>query len=271
VVSLVLSLAALFAAADLRPETAELARQLKPLRSAKRYTMTATQAQKARDAVLVWLDERMESGVSIDEMNRELVAAGLYSDGPDSPVDGFDPDKHFAGFVGKIRQQPLHKSISDVVAVTYSIRTTTPCGNDDTVVVYTEAAPRKRLLRVNADDRYQHGYRLRDFTFGHPGPAGNRIIGSAWVMSNCTSNWNGNRFRIDSLDATGTLHNAHTSSESVYFGEPMRVTTSGDTVTFDFTGSSRKPDQFTRREAKRYRVSPDGKSARLTLHYKSTP
>lgn len=269
-VPLVVSLVALVSA-DLRPETAELVRQLKPLRSAKGYTMTAAHAQKARNAVLVWLDERMASGVAIDEMNRELRAAGLYSDGADSPVDGFDPDKTFAGFIGKIRQQPLHKSILDVVAVTYSIHTTTPCGNDETVVVYTETAPRKRLLRVSAQDRYSHGFWLRDFTIGQPGPAGNRITGSAWVMSNCTSNWNGNEFRIDTLDAEGKLHNAHSSGESVYFGAPMVVTTSGDTVTFDFTGSSRNPDQLPPREAKRFRVSPDGRSARLTAHYKAAP
>ena len=36
-----------------------------------------------------------------------------------------------------------------------------------------------------------------------PGPDGARLIATDWIASNCTSNWNGQTFRIDSLAVDG--------------------------------------------------------------------
>jgi hypothetical protein len=74
-------------------------------------------------------------------------------------------------------------------------------------VALYQRQPFRRLGWLNAERSYQHGYYLHGLA-GRLGSGRNRenrgrIIASAWTASNCTSIWNGGRFRIDVLQSRG--------------------------------------------------------------------
>jgi hypothetical protein len=225
-----------------------LAEHLKRFRT---YTVSEIEAAKYKpiqEEVLAWIDSRLKSGSTVEQMNRELKAAGVLSVGAQD-VD--DMEKNYAGFLGEVKLRA--KGIApDLLAVTFGIFTGSFCGYDDTAVMYTRTSLR-RIARINAERSYTHGYHLREFTIGTDDGSGRRTAGSAWAASNCTSNWNGNIFRVDRLRA-GSLDSILSQGESAFLADPITITQEGDTVTFDYTTMSGAPAVLVRHAIARYRA-----------------
>ena len=88
-----------------RPDTARLARHLQRFRHYKLYEMSAADYQPIRREFLAWLDSRVKAGISAEQMNVELAAANLLSDGPQTIDDEFE--KTYAGFLGGVGTQAV--------------------------------------------------------------------------------------------------------------------------------------------------------------------
>jgi hypothetical protein len=185
-------------------------------------------------------------GVGVARMNEELNGARLLSDGPQTIDDQFN--RTYAGFLGKIEER---SGTEHLLVITFGIYTGGYCNFDETVVLYGRTALR-RLARINAEQSYTHGYHLRALGIGRIDPSG-EITGSAWVASNCTSNWNGNVFRIDRLKAPSHL-NILSREVSAFFGDRVEIGVENDTVTFRYTTLSHDLDVLTRAGIARYRV-----------------
>jgi len=197
----------------------------------------------------------MKTGTSVARMNEELEAAGLLSNGPQTVDEMFD--KTYAGFLGNIEAKPS-RAAEDLLAITFGIHTGGYCNFDETLVLYRRT-PLLRIARINAEQSFTHGYRLRELAVGKEDPSG-RMIGSAWVASNCTSNWNGNLFRIDLLSAQ-PLANVLDREVSAFGGDKVGISIEDNTVTFRYTTLMGDLDALTRAGIARYRVQ-DGHAIR---------
>lgn len=188
----------------------------------------------------------MRTGSSVARMNEELESVGLLSNGPET-VDDFE--KNYAGFLGELANRPV-RNAAGLSVVTFGIHTGSSCGFDDTVVLY-QGKPLRRIATINASS--QHGYRVREVSVGRSDPGRGRIIGSAWVLSNCTSNWNGEAFRIDLLQgrSIATVLERPLGASSAY---PVEISIEDDIVTFRYTTAIGDLVSLTRTGIARYRV-----------------
>lgn len=243
------------ATGQVRDDTARLAERLKPFRAYQPvYEMQPADYVRVQDELTTWIDSRVKSGASAAQMNDELSGAGLLSDGAGS-VDDF-LDKSFAGFLGKI--EPLTDGVSpNVLALSFGIYTGTVCGYDDTVVLYSRSSM-TRIARINAQPTLvPNGLHLRTLRVTAAGPEG-RIVGSAWVASNCTSNWNGESFRIDRIQGTTLVPIANQPMRApfgAFAGDPVRITLEGNDVTVGYTTQEGKANLIPAVE--RYRIDGD--------------
>lgn len=231
-----------------RTDTARLAAHLQRFRHYRLYQMSAADYQPIRREFLAWLDSRMKKGISLKLMNEELEAANLLSDTSQSG-DEID-DKTCAGFLGGVNTETV-SGAQDLIAVNLGVHTGGNCYFDETIALYS----RKSLQRVgqlNAERSYSHGFRLRAMAIGNVDPVHGRLIASAWVASNCTSNWNGNIFRIDASHDRA-MGNVLNEGMAVFGGEDITVGVENDTVTFNYTTAS-GDDYLTRPGIARYRV-----------------
>lgn len=232
--------------ANTRADTARLAGRLARFRTHQSYELSATEYASVPREYLDWIDYRIKMGVGVARMNEELNGARLLSDGPQTIDDQFN--RTYAGFLGKIEER---SGTEHLLVITFGIYTGGYCNFDETVVLYGRTALR-RLARINAEQSYTHGYHLRALGIGRIDPSG-EITGSAWVASNCTSNWNGNVFRIDRLKAPSHL-NILSREVSAFFGDRVEIGVENDTVTFRYTTLSHDLDVLTRAGIARYRV-----------------
>jgi hypothetical protein len=237
------------AIAQQRPDTALLGKNLARFRRYKVYELQTAEYKTIRSQYLAWIDSRLKGGKSIAEMNLELKAAGLLS--PERQA-GVDIDRSRAGFLGEVGILPL-LSRPDLLAVTFGIEAGSFCNFDETVVLY-DRKTLQRIARVNAENVYSHGFSLRDFAVGEKADShGGRLIGSAWVVTNCNSNWNGNVFRID-LARGQALKNILERPARSFFDDKLAVHLAGDTVTFNYTSGIRDPLVLLRDGIASYRV-----------------
>jgi hypothetical protein len=114
--------------------------------------------------------------------------------------------------------------------------------------------PFRRVANINAERMYSHGHRLWDLVVGKPGPDGSRTIGSAWVVSNCTSNWNGENFRVDRVKHT-TLIPIANQAISAFLGDPVKITLGGSAVTVQYSTQDGGTNLIP--AAERYRIDGD--------------
>jgi len=208
-------------------DTVRLGARLKQLRVHQIMELPDAYFSPIQREYLAWIDSRIETGASVSKMNAELAEAHLLSSGPRTVDDMFE--KSYAGFLGEIKSKPVRPA-RDVFAIVIGIHTGVYCNFDDTVVLYARNLLR-RVARINAEQSHTHGYLLRDFTVSEDDPSRGRMIGSAWVASNCTSNWNENIFRIDLI--RGQSHeNALYAGARAFSGDELNVSTAGDRITF---------------------------------------
>ncbi len=78
-----------------------------------------------------------------------------------------------------------------------------------------------------------------------------------WVASNCTSNWNGNLFRIDRRRQS--VSNVLDQSVSAFSGEDVKIAVEGDTVSFKYGTDMLDTVVNVRAGIARYRI--DGRHA----------
>ena len=234
---------------SVQPDTAQLAAHLKGFRRYKLYELSADEFRSIQAEYLAWLDSRMKNGASPAIMNDELQAANLLSNGPENVDDMFD--KNYVGFLGRIERVAI-AGADDLLAVTFGIHTGGYCNFDQTVVLY-DRNTRSRIARINGELSYTHGYRLRSMSAGNNDPDHGRLVASAWVASNCTSNWNGNVFRID-ISGAQPVTNILAIGVAAFNGDNMKTSVEGQVVTFDFTAGMSDMDTLTRQGISRYLV-----------------
>jgi hypothetical protein len=239
-----------YGAVAIRADTSRLADRLQRFRKYKLYELSAVEYQPIRREYLAWVDSRMKSGASMAQMNEELEAANLLSKGPENvPDDWFD--RTYAGFLGGVGTVPI-PGADDLIAVSLGVYTGGYCNFDETVVLYSRRQFR-RIAQINAEPLYTHGYYLRALAAGKGDPARGRLVASAWVASNCTSNWNGNFFRID-IPRRGFTENALAVGMGAFNADEIRLTVENSTVTFDYTTALGDTDVLTREGIARYEV-----------------
>ncbi len=214
-------------AEGISPDTAHLAAKLQRFRPYKVYEMSAAEYRSIKAEYWAWIDSRMRTGATISAMNQELEAAALVWDGAQTV------DRTYAGYLGKIEHQSLQLP-DGLLAVKFGIYTGGACNFDETVVIYRRD-PFQQVVSINAERSYTHGFYLRALAVGSDFPASGAFIGSAWVMSNCTSNWNGNAFRIDVLTPGRSIRNILNHDVSAYGGDDVRIAIDHGTVRFEYT------------------------------------
>jgi hypothetical protein len=232
-----------------RADTRRLAEHLEKFRHYKIYEMPAAEYKPIQGEYRTWINTRLMAGTSVAQMNEELQAANLLSIGPETIDDMFD--RTYSGFLGEVETVPV-TGTDDLLGIKFGVHTGGYCNFDETVLLYRRK-PLRNPVQINAELVYTHGYRLRELAAGKDGSARGGIIGSAWVASNCTSNWNGNVFRIDRSRGRA-IENILDQGVAAFNGEEMKISVEEDTVTFDYTTSTGETAALTREGIARYRV-----------------
>jgi len=211
--------------------------------------MPAAQYKPLQRGYLSWVTARLKAGASVDAMNSELKAANLLL----SPSEPDDVDAIFdshAGYLTEIEIRPTGAS-RDVIAIRFGTYTGSACNEDDTVALY-HREPFQLLTIINAESSYAHGYILREVSVGNEDAKG-RLIASAWVAFNCTSNWNGNIFRIDVARA-GVLKTVLEKGVGAFFDDELRIGIEAEGVTFRYSSGIADTDVIVRKAIARYEV-----------------
>jgi hypothetical protein len=151
--------------------------------------LTNAEYRTVRDEYLEWLDTRIKAGRSVGSMNKELQSAGLFP-----ALD--DVYASHAGYLDEISLRPM-RSRNNIIAIEAAMYKGDGCSLDVTALIY-QRQPVRRLAVVNADTgQSPYAYNLSGIAIGDARPNGVRLVASGWVISNCTSTWNGKRIRID--------------------------------------------------------------------------
>jgi hypothetical protein len=232
-----------------QPDTSRLARHLERFRHYRVYEFSAGEYGPIQDEYIAWVDSRLKTGVSTAQMNEELRRANLLSAGPETVDDMFD--RTYAGYLGAVEPVLLRKA-GDLLALKIGIHTGGHCNFDETILLYS-SKPFRRVGQINAELSYTHGYRLREAAVGAEGQARDSIIGSAWVASNCSSNWNGNIFRID-VSRRQSLQNVLDWDVSAFGGADVGISIEDNTLIFKYVTMLGDPDVLTRNAIARFYV-----------------
>ncbi len=192
--SVVLSLAVVsYAVASVPEDTARLAARLKTLRG--KLWLSTHQYTSLQAEYLAWIDSRVKAGGTSDGMNRELRAAGLL------PQWGNDDDEMYkahAGYLEAIATK-AGRVTDGVFVLAAGIYMGAGCSLDVTALLY-QRTPLTLLGQINADPgASEYAFYLSDLALGEKDADGARLVASGWTISNCTSNWNGKRVRIDRI------------------------------------------------------------------------
>ncbi len=184
----------------------------------QRHELSLTEFYAAQKKYLTWLDARFKRG---------------------------DPIGSYAGF-GDIRSERVRGNDS-LVALVGGIHTGSYCNYDETAVVYNRS-DRSRIAVFNAERTYKHGHHLESLAAG-----GGGLFASAWVASSCASNWNGSIFRIDRA-GTGATENLLLRNVLAYDPNPVKIHVTENSVSFEYTASSRVEDILTRDAVAVYQI-----------------
>jgi hypothetical protein len=114
----------------------------------------------------------------------------------------------------------------------------------------------RRIGWINAEPSYTHGFQLSHLIVRADDAARGRLLASAWFASNCASNWNGGRFRID---RAGDRSIRNVLNRGVGFGnlDPVGITVKAGEITFRYTTLMGEADVLTREGIASYRIQAD--------------
>lgn len=221
VLGLIVSLPCL--AAGMREDTARLAARLASLRGSE---LTAAEFAPLQAEYLAWIDVRVQARGTVKAINDELGQAKLIYVDPITLTD--DWEASHVGYLSAIRSEPFGE---DVVILKLGIYAGSYCNYDETVVVY-QRNPFRRLGWLNAQQAYEHGHYLHGLAVGKDDPTHGRIVASGWTASNCTSVWNGGRFRFDVIrpQMTNILNREVVTRDDL----EVKITTQNEGATFHY-------------------------------------
>jgi hypothetical protein len=208
---------------------------------------------------LGWIDSRVRAGNSARSMNHELREAGLFPNWakPEAPHKVDKIYESHAGYLGPILEKPVRHG-RNVVTIAAGIYKGSGCSLDVTAVVY-ERLPFRRLGYINAEpSKPEYAFYLSGLDVGPKSPRGERLIGSGWVASNCTSTWNGKRIRIDRLSGSSiepVLERSLNARDQE--GEHVAARVEGRIVTFRYRGATGDDDLLGVPTIARYQVLGD--------------
>ncbi|SPE34244.1 hypothetical protein SBA3_2120021 [Candidatus Sulfopaludibacter sp. SbA3] len=229
-----------------------LAADLQALRGTER--LSDAQYKRIQTEYLEWIDARVGAGKTVDTMNTELRAQGLFSDWKDSVDENF---KTHAGYLEPLSVRDLHAA-GDILVIVAQMYQGALCSLDDTIVLYQRTPPR-RIGQINAESgKYAHY--LSGLDVGEKLASGARLIASGWTFSNCTSTWNGKTIRIDRLRET-SVENILTRdlwAQDRFPEENVSARLQGVIVSFFYQGGIGDAELLSVPSIARYRVLAGG-------------
>ena len=241
------------ASAAAREDTVRLAAHLKAVRGEK--LLLPAEYASIRKEYLDWIDVRVKAGDGTERMNRELGDAGLFTSWGDMVAEA---SKSHAGYLEKISAKPV-RGAGDILALEAGIYEGTGCSLDVTAVLY-QRDPLTRLAQIDAaPEEPKYAFRLSGLDAGWKDANGERLVASGWVASNCTSNWNGKRIRIDRVNGPSPRSVLAQSliAKDRYKAEDVAARVQGHVVTFWYEGSISDDAMLHTASVARYRIAGD--------------
>lgn len=233
-----------------REDTVRLTNHLKRLRGKRQLSVGDYEAFQGE--YLAWIDARIGDGGNPESMNRELKRAGLFSPNQDFLERQM---KYSVGYLEPIQTEQVRgtDAVRVIKAATYR---SANCSLDVTALIY-ELRSSRLLAPLNASP--DAGYYLAGIDVEEI--PGGQLVASGWVASNCTSNWNGKRIRIDRVSG-GSTQNVLTrdlNARDRYVGDNVSAWLRDGVATFFYEGAVRDTDMLDNSSVARYRVF-DGKA-----------
>jgi len=222
---------------ETREDTARLAARLGAVRG--RLVMSGPDYRRLQAEYLDWIDARLKAGYTTEAMNAELKAAGLFIAQWGDVAD--EMDKSHAGYLDEISVKAV-RGADDVLVIAAAMYGGAGCSLDVTAVLYDRRSL-TRLAAINAvqpDSKDWYWHYLAGLDIGPKDVSGRRLVASGWVVSNCTSNWNGKTIRIDRLNRT-SVENILTQgleARDRYGEETVAPRVQEDVVTFLYDGGT---------------------------------
>jgi hypothetical protein len=232
-------------------DTAGLAAQLRAVRGKK--WLTVAEYARLQTQYLGWIDARVQAARTIESMNRELRAAGLFPPRTDPMKPYLEA---YAGYLDEI-STPRIRAAAGLLAIAAGIYKGGGCALDETVILY-QREPLRKLAQINAaPDNNESAYYLAGLDVGETDASSGRLVASGWGFSNCTSTWNGQRIRIDRLKEI-SLDNVlarDLDAQNREENEDVAAWVRGDVVTFWYQGGTGDGDLLSAPAIARYRVA----------------
>lgn len=209
------------------------------------HDLTAAEVKSIQAEYLAWLNARVTAGMSIEQMNIELNSGKLLK----------------TGFVGTIHSNAANadveddKAPDDLLLFILPIYTGSGCNEDETLVLYNRET-RQRIGWINGETTYRHGLLFGAVAAQPQGSDSTLLVATDWITSNCTSNWNGQIFRIDALaNGRSTQVLDHSPADGAMAGS-TKIQIEKDTVQFTYYSFANvaDPDGSLPLPVERYRV-----------------
>jgi hypothetical protein len=249
--------AALSPPAETATDTTHLAAHLKAVRGKK--ALAAEEYRGLQTEYMNWIDTRVKTGISIEDMNAELRAEALFYRWVDSANELADEDaRSRTGYLEPISSRPV-RGAAELLAIKAAIYKGIGCDLDMVVAVYEkDSSNRLALLRANEADS-AFSYHLSGLDAARRGASREWLVASSWTVSNCASTWNGKRVRIDALNEAAVKNLA---AKDIYARdrdrvEDVAVWVQRDLVTFWYEGGIQNSDLVSVPAILRYRVTGD--------------
>lgn len=210
-------------------DTARLGNHMRALRGS--LWLDPAEYTAIQSEFLAWLDARVKTGASVASMNQELKSAGILPDWTPS-VD--EMDRSHAGYVEAIPERAV-RGTSDVFVIEARIYKGAGCSVDSTALAYDQESRRRIAAIRAAPEVAKYAYYLSGLDVGGKDSTGSRLVATGWVISNCTSAWNGKRIRIDRTGGTSAgsiLARALFAHDRL--GDTVAAQIQGDRVTFEY-------------------------------------
>jgi len=249
--ALILGAAFFLAANAPRSDTAQLALHLRAVRAYK--ALPSGYYSPIRAEYLAWIDSRVKARESLADMRAELQAAGILAKPASEPTT--EMYRSYVGYVEPPGESQIRGG-EDVFAIEAAVYRNASCGLDATEILYDKKTL-DRLGWVNGElSKSDYPFYNSSPAVGEQDASGARVVASGWVISNCTSTWNGKSIRIDRLDRNSNV-NLLSRGISAHDRDGTSVATwvRGDTVTFFYSGGLQDLDLLETPSIARYRIA----------------
>ncbi len=226
--------AALLNAQDIKPDTRALVSTLESQRHTPGLSPEAHRSIQA--SFREWADVRLRGRETVDDLNRELHAAGAL----DLRSEQSLPEHTLRNSTGYIEQVHEESAGPTLDAIRLGVGDT--CAYDETVVLYRrEPWALIGFLQSSKAADIQNGVSWAFSALQIREAKGRILVASAEFTKWCTSTLMTGHFRIDSIDGTGMrtlltrelpIRRGMEGPES--WDHPIRIEIYGDTVTFRY-------------------------------------